>query len=656
MKYLVLLCLVLCLWASTGKGEPRTCEERGFTTCKNACCGNNYTTNESVCCLEPNAVCCNRPELGEDSTRFFCCPQGLPICDFTEGTCRPGGYKFPKQDADEIANNRLSQRDTYRARTRKPRNSYRGETFSHASHVLNGHLKRNVHNHGFNPAKKLQDCSKFRLQDLHSIQEKIFKLRTPALDDLYQSRTDNRRLRPGPNSNLEDHLMIWKSELEVTKSTAGSQTHLAAIRDGRCHETVMWYIHQLNEENQQRVLKTIDSMPLLPSNKHFTSGDEESELKTTGLEEPAIQQIKSTYLQQVGCGVCHEVRPGEAASLPYDAKECPAEPAAERCMIMHRLNCNDSSEYADQRCCEGLTCWPIFLPPSDVAFGKHTTRCDPTWKVLGLQKPSDVNQDTKPIPKKDSSVPTLPSPNPPLFAASWSAQGKYFNITEDPKSPDAFGTSTFYFQEFGVGDRTSLRVDFGPVCPFKQLWDAGLEANYAGPCSVIFRNSTVTYVYPASNISCVYCERNPFRAWHRDMLCTCQPTHRQASLDRLDGEKGVAADLWEFEWWWNIFLVFRNYRNVYFKPGTNIPLRFEEDLDTGYVDLYNYTTYESPGLDDSIFTAPLQGTEKAYIAGFRQDTAECLGPDERAHVQKNHHPACIIFEPLPLRKAWYPEN
>eukprot|EP00117_Sycon_ciliatum_P039112 scpid44120/ scgid28950/ len=627
----------------------RSCAERGFTTCHNVCCGRDSKLNESACCLEENAVCCNRPDLYEDSTRFFCCPPDLPKCDFTEGTCRPAGYQLPEFNAQKVIDERISPQDAHRAHTRKPRSAYRGTGFSHSATVLNEHLRRNVERHGFKAQDKLRNCHEFRLDELHSFQRTVLQHRSPALDDMYQGRKDNRRLRHGPNASLDDHKLTWKEEMKISQESPEMHD---TIRDGHCHEAVMWFVHQLSHKNQPRVLRKVGSIPLLPENEHFENDAEEKRLVSAGAKPETVQVIKYQYLQSVGCGVCHQVRPGEVESLPYDAKACPVDSAADRCMILHRLNCNDSSEFADQRCCEGLSCWPVYLPASDVAFGRHTTRCDPTWKVLGLKQPGSESKSA--MREQDKAKVTLPSPNPPLFAASWSATGKYFNITEDPESPDRFGTSTFYFQEFGAADRTSLRVDFGPVCPFKQLWDAGLEANYAGPCSVIFRNSTVTYVFPHSNTSCVYCERNPFRAWHRDQLCTSQPTHRPATLDRLDGEKNVQADLWEFEWWWNIFLVFRNYRNIYFKPGTNIPLRFEEDLDTGYVDLYNYTTYESPGLPDSVFTDPLKGTEMAYIAGFHKDTAPCNGPDERDIVKRHHQPKCIIFEPLPTRKNWWP--
>jgi hypothetical protein len=67
------------------------------------------------------------------------------------------------------------------------------------------------------------------------------------------------------------------------------------------------------------------------------------------------------------------------------------------------------------------------------------------------------------------------------MAEAWQAATVYYNMSDG-----STGWGNFYY-DFSV---QALRTDFFPICPFLQLFDAGVDANYI-PCSVLFYKGIV---------------------------------------------------------------------------------------------------------------------------------------------------------------------
>jgi len=151
-----------------------------------------------------------------------------------------------------------------------------------ASSVLNAHLlaREDVH---FKP------CESFNLTELDIVQEALASFREPTLLDIYAPKQDPRRERMDAQTREQQ----WKRMHEV----AQEEPQFAGIlRDGRCREVVMWFIHHLSGESQTQFGATGLTLPLLPVAHHS--------------QEPPVEDnighwVYEQYQQAVTCQQCH---------------------------------------------------------------------------------------------------------------------------------------------------------------------------------------------------------------------------------------------------------------------------------------------------------------------------------------------------------------
>merc|ERR1711965_600984 len=145
--------------------------------------------------------------------------------------CDDNGY--PKQSDDET----VSGRDHSRAKQKVPRHDYRGQTFSEMSATLNGWLEDMPH-------VSTKSCDSWNVTDLHQLQALLLLSREDSLDAIYQKAGDNRRLiRP----DLDEVELSWEGLKRAVASAGDPQQAHQVLRDGHCHEAVMWYTHHLTE-------------------------------------------------------------------------------------------------------------------------------------------------------------------------------------------------------------------------------------------------------------------------------------------------------------------------------------------------------------------------------------------------------------------------
>lgn len=193
---------------------------------------------------------------------------------------------------------------------------------------------------------------------------------------------------------------------------------------------------------------------------------------------------------------------------------CPSSSSDPRCMDENRLNCNASSlAPTDFHCCNGLKCIPVTILATDTQDEFNTTMC--------------VNSSSSTRDKIHTKVP--PAKTPPVMASSWSAATTYYNMSNGDT-----GWGQFWFDE----SHRAIRTDFYPTCPFLQMYEAGVDANYV-PCTVLFYEGRNYFVYPSAQICCNY----SFPAWHLDWLCQGNATYNGTFL--VDGQM---ADFWMIEW------------------------------------------------------------------------------------------------------------
>lgn len=116
--------------------------------------------------------------------------------------------------------------DEERAIEKVPRNDYKGTTFTDMAVVLNNWLSAS------NPTKP---CNNWTVQELQNFQEIVFGHRDVNFEFIYSKTDDNRQMGI---CNTDDFKDTWTKTNELAR-----RCNLEAVlRDGHCHEAVMWLV------------------------------------------------------------------------------------------------------------------------------------------------------------------------------------------------------------------------------------------------------------------------------------------------------------------------------------------------------------------------------------------------------------------------------
>jgi hypothetical protein len=178
---------------------------------------------------------------------------------------------------------------TSRAENWFPRAEYRGDDFEEMTSVLNIHLTTLLAD-----SVGHKECSEFTIDELDDVMRLIYAARDPQLQSIYEGCNDPRSLdstMPAGTTaqHLEDRYMAEKELIAAAADLEGM------MRDGKCHETVMWFIHHLSTEAQLEVAGMV-SLPLLPNLRHAMNGHGMS---------TASGAIENGYIQAIRCIDCH---------------------------------------------------------------------------------------------------------------------------------------------------------------------------------------------------------------------------------------------------------------------------------------------------------------------------------------------------------------
>lgn len=180
-------------------------------------------------------------------------------------------------------------RDLTRAKRPKPSAAFLGETFGAAMRKLNAALRKDVE-------LQVRECSEMSLQEVHYVQRRLFHARSPELHGVYHEANDTRRMAHASLAELD-------AEHANHRSLATEEPWLAAkLRDGACHEAVMWYVHHLSSDARAELRDAALTLPLLPEALHEAPSAPHHERE---------QRAHGRYTQQVSCAICHVV-PGAA--------------------------------------------------------------------------------------------------------------------------------------------------------------------------------------------------------------------------------------------------------------------------------------------------------------------------------------------------------
>merc|ERR1712085_114717 len=148
-------------------------------------------------------------------------------------TCTDDGYPTDKTERDEVP---AEAEDLRRARTKVPSSQHRGISFSNMAQKLNSFVGQ----YG-----NVKECEDWTTVELQRFQALMLMLKSPELDDLYQSSDDRRALR----GDEQEHGNRWERLSTLAVTLGEEKMH----RDGHCHEAVMWFVHHVPETVRNEV-------------------------------------------------------------------------------------------------------------------------------------------------------------------------------------------------------------------------------------------------------------------------------------------------------------------------------------------------------------------------------------------------------------------
>mmetsp|Transcript_1151 Transcript_1151/g.3540 ORF Transcript_1151/g.3540 Transcript_1151/m.3540 type:complete len:561 (-) Transcript_1151:95-1777(-) len=167
------------------------------------------------------------------------------------------------------------ERDLKRARTRTPRSGYRGAGgLASANARLNRHLAARV-------TLRLRACEDFSVQELRLMLRELLGNASGELQGVYP-QGDGRRAAYAAAEEMEAH---W---------ARGAPAGDVRVRDAHCHEAVMWFVHHLTTETQERLAATL-VLPKLPLSDHRVAKDARN----------ASDDAGRFYDEKVTCQACH---------------------------------------------------------------------------------------------------------------------------------------------------------------------------------------------------------------------------------------------------------------------------------------------------------------------------------------------------------------
>jgi len=225
-------------------------------------------------------------QLAPDGSKApdWCTKKGKPPLTATI-KCDDDGFNIPDSDETELSwmtkpmgMDKAGASDLRRARSKVPRDDFKGDDFQSMSQTLNKYLQKH--------APQSKDCDLWTIEELQDLQISLLMLRDSGLNDLYHETDDNRKIK----KDIEQMIQEWE---ELNKLASTDVDLAKAHRDGHCHEAVMWYTHHVPEE-MKNLLKDKISLPLMTSMRH--------DLKQSAVHG---ERVHRAYQEKVSCASCH---------------------------------------------------------------------------------------------------------------------------------------------------------------------------------------------------------------------------------------------------------------------------------------------------------------------------------------------------------------
>jgi len=183
--------------------------------------------------------------------------------------------------------------DLTRARTKRPRDLYRGDDQASMSKTLNQHLQRSE--------KRTLPCEDWSTAELQDFMARVAENRNNDLQEIYRATADRRGLL---SESLEEHREHWKKLNHI----ASNHPHLhAPQKEAHCREAVMWWVHHLAEYKRDELRAQNVTVPLLP----------EGPKKSCGLGTSSEEHHVCAFINEKNsCDWCHSTQAAHDAGVP----------------------------------------------------------------------------------------------------------------------------------------------------------------------------------------------------------------------------------------------------------------------------------------------------------------------------------------------------
>lgn len=375
-----------------------------------------------------------------------------------------------------------SASDLRRARTARPARGSRthGATPAEAFRGMNEVLR--------SAAVKTAPCETFEHATLNGVARALHKLRDPELHVHYASKKDKRALH---FDSLEYKERLWEAETAAavaSRQYAPGSHGYNATRDGKCAETVMWWVHHLSEDARGILARLEDFvLPLMP-------------------QDVAPKDARShEYDQQIGCTSCHTPVhiPGQPPITPIPQKNSTAPQFAETCPTDPKTGKPTVWYNRTKRCDWDYT---PFCAPCEGVGGMTWGSGEHDWKPMPcsiVAKPEDIPKDnlTSPLWPQSFTVDekaslTFPGRDPCKVNFRNSTYSLLFQTTAEgpiyhtightgPSGPSPFPGKSWalpngnFYTTVDVAGKTTFCTCLGPVDPV-------VEHAITGPLSYDF--------------------------------------------------------------------------------------------------------------------------------------------------------------------------
>lgn len=197
--------------------------------------------------------------------------------DLPPPMCKKGGATVRIKCTDDgypQKSEKLEGKDLHRAKNPIPAHNFRGDNFEQMSEILNGHLK--------STGAKTKECEDFTHQELQELQQLFHSLKHEDFNAIYELNNDPRQIFDFRDFS-EINELAEKFDIE----------HI--VRDGHCHEAVMWFVHHLTADIKDTLIEHGVVIPLLSYARHaMPQNVTDAEAKIYGV-----------YDKQVSCLDCH---------------------------------------------------------------------------------------------------------------------------------------------------------------------------------------------------------------------------------------------------------------------------------------------------------------------------------------------------------------